>query len=105
MPRTYEYSATVKCPCCGERVDAEIDANVTGRYRGATRLDPAEYPDVDIVAVRIAATGKDITDQIDTDSLKEDVEEQAGENEAAAREDAAERRAEERRDARRMGDY
>ena len=101
------FGTTITCPCCGEKVDAAVTAEVTGRYRGATRLDPAEEPEVDSFTVTIEATGTDVSETIsssDEESIKEKAVESAGEDEAAAREDAAERRAEAMRDERRFGE-
>ena len=103
-----EFGATVKCPCCGEKVDATVTATLSGRYRADTRLDPGETPEVDELTVIIDATEEDITDRLgslDRERLEETAMERASEDDAEAKEDAAERRAEAIRDARRMGDY
>jgi hypothetical protein len=103
---TTTFSATVKCPCCGEAVDCDVEAEVSGRDRpmrwGPDGGSPPEYAEADILTVVISATGKDITDAIDTDQFQDEACETAAQDHAAAAEDAAERRAEGARDARRF---
>lgn len=100
------YTTTIACPTCDERVDVTVDANVSGRYRRATRLDPEEYPEVDIVAV-YTTKGLDVVDQLsesELEAIRETVLEQAEDDAAGRKADADDRKYEEMRDRRLFGD-
>lgn len=96
-----DYHAIIVCPCCGERVDATVDATIEGRDRGMRwgpdGGSPPEYAEAVISAVYVSATGRDVTSQIDLTALEGDILEQAARNEEADRYDAAERAGDERR--------
>ncbi len=55
-------------------------------------------PEVQVISVRIEATGEDVTDKVDLDGLAEDILLEVGESERDAREAAAEDAADARRD-------
>jgi hypothetical protein len=38
-------------------LDATVTASISGGYRAATRLDPAEYPEVDLLSVVVDEEG------------------------------------------------
>ena len=67
---TIEFSSTVKCPCCTESVDCTVTAEVTGGYRRATILDPAEFPDVDVLTCKIGE--RDVSDEVDLDQFRDE---------------------------------
>ena len=49
-----------------EEVEAGVNYTISGKYYPATFDSPAEYPDLDITAVVILATGQDVTSQLST---------------------------------------
>lgn len=96
--RTGTYTTTIE-------LEVDVEYSVSGRHVPATRLDPEEWPEVEITAVR---AGKlDLLAQLDKHTLaglEEDAEEDARHEEEYAREAAAEARADAARDDRRMGE-
>ena len=93
------FSFVIACPCCGERVDAEVEAEVSGGYRRATHLDPEEFPDVDLISVKVGE-GRDVLEdmtQAAREILADQVCTEAQERAISDRYDAAERRYDERR--------
>lgn len=57
-PRSRRHSTTIE-------LDVEIGYQVEGRYIAATRLDPAEYPEIEIDRVEVVALDKRGATRID----------------------------------------
>ena len=86
--------------------DCEVEVSITGRHVRATRLDPAEEPEIEVESVKVKETGEIITDELsasEIDSIIDEAQEHFAESEADERAAALEDAADAARDERRMG--
>jgi Holliday junction resolvase len=108
MPREIKFSWTRREWLDEEEVETActVTATISGRHVAATRLDPQEWPEVDIVAVIQDDTGADVTEDLTSEEqadLQAMAEEEAEQEAIGAQADEDDRRHDAARDDRMEG--
>lgn len=102
MNRTMSYTHRQEYRGVEIEVDCTVEFEVSGRHVpmrwGPDGGSPEEFPDVDVLAVTVDATGEDITSEVDMDRVTDLINDQLGDIERDSAYDAAEAAADARAD-------